>query len=75
MNGWQRLGVITSVAWFLAAWIYTTNALDKKHDEVWHSHYQLCRDRPHEFTGDLEQSKWCSEQGTFDADILSYGRT
>src|SRR5258705_1701986 len=73
MNGWQRIGVLASVAWFIGTWVWVSNEADKKHKADWSFQYELCRDRPHDPARDFEQSNQCGEEATKYADIFCCG--
>ena len=30
LNGWQRVGIVASVAWAIGAWIYTTHSFERQ---------------------------------------------
>ena len=70
LNGWQRLGLLASIAWFVGMWVYVTNVQDKQYWEDWGSTYRMCRDKPHDLSRDFEQSKECQAEASTFADMM-----
>src|SRR5215467_12008855 len=46
LNGWQRIGIVASVIWAIAAPIYFDNVAENDARERFYMHYDLCRNNP-----------------------------
>jgi hypothetical protein len=69
MNGWQRMGVgAVLVLLFLGGWWWHISGIgsekDRYEDEksAWYQTYRNCRERPHDLSGDLDQSRDCARE-------------
>jgi hypothetical protein len=63
LNGWQRIGVLASVAWFVGAWIHVGSAQEQKYQAANSSYYHRCRSvGDYDPEHDREQQKACSDK-------------
>jgi hypothetical protein len=46
LNGWQRIGIITSVVWAIGAPIYLDYSAEQKAMEWFRASYEVCRSNP-----------------------------
>jgi hypothetical protein len=42
LNGWQRIGIVTSVAWAIGAWFYTAISFEKQATSEYLSTHEMC---------------------------------
>lgn len=61
LNGWQRIGVIASIVWILAGWLYTYNSEFEKTSKQITTAYLACRElAPDAQKGATAHEDWLS---------------
>jgi hypothetical protein len=48
LNGWQRIGIVLSIVWAIAAWFYARHVDLDLHSNVLNLEYHRCADLPSE---------------------------
>jgi hypothetical protein len=69
LNGWQRIGVLASIAWFIGMWAHVSNVQRETYVKEFRFSYGACRDALH----DLIRNECGARAAEYAEEMCCYG--